>query len=58
MKILDNNLAEVMNGNKTAEAAAADIEEGWNEVTEDIGRDNQIKVWRQGVEAGLYVDKF
>ncbi len=57
MKILDNNLAEVMNGNKTAEQAAADIEDGWNDVTEDIGRDNQIDVWRKGVEAGLYVDK-
>jgi multiple sugar transport system substrate-binding protein len=58
MKILDNNLADVMNGNVTPEQAAANIEAGWNDVTEDIGRDNQIEVWRKGVEAGLYVDKF
>jgi len=58
MKILDNHLADVMNGNTTAEEAAEDIEDGWNDVTEDIGRDNQVRVWRQGVEAGLYVDKF
>ena len=35
MKILDNNLADVMNGNITPEEAAANIEEGWNDVTED-----------------------
>ena len=58
MKILDNNLADVMGGNITAEQAAKNIEEGWNDVTEDIGRANQIKAWRQGVEDGLYVDKF
>ena len=58
MKILDNNLADVMNANITAEEAAANIEDGWNDVTEDIGRDNQIEVWLKGVEAGLYVDRF
>jgi multiple sugar transport system substrate-binding protein len=58
MKILDNNLADVMNGNITPEEAAANIEEGWNDVTEEIGRENQIEVWRKGVEAGLYIDKF
>jgi multiple sugar transport system substrate-binding protein len=58
MKILDNNLSDVMNGNITAEQAAKKVAKGWNGVTEDIGRDNQIKVWRTGVEAGLYVDRF
>jgi multiple sugar transport system substrate-binding protein len=58
MKILDNNLADVMNGNITPEEAAANIEEGWNNVTEDIGRGNQIEVYRTGVEEGLYIDKF
>ena len=58
MKILDNNLADVMNGNLAAEKAAENIEERWNDVTEDIGRKEQIEVWRKGVEAGLYVDKF
>lgn len=57
-KILDNNLAEVMNGNLTAEEAAAKIEEGWNGVTEDIGREEQIPIWRKGVESGIYIDKF
>ncbi len=58
MKILDNNLADVMNGNITAAEAAANVEDGWNGVTEDIGRENQIDVWFKGVEAGLYVDHF
>ena len=58
MKILDNNLADVMGGNITAEQAAKNIEEGWNGVTDDIGRDEQIKVWRKGVDSGLYIDKF
>lgn len=58
MKILDNNLADVMNNNISAEEAAVNIEDGWNDVTEDIGRDNQIEVYRKGVEDGLYIDKF
>ncbi len=58
MKILDNNLAGVMNDNISAEDAAKKIEKGWNDVTEDIGRDNQIEVYAKGVAAGLYVDKF
>ena len=55
--ILDKHLASVMNGNITAEEAAALIEEGWNDVTEDIGRDYQIATWRSGVESGIYLDK-
>ena len=51
MKILDNNLADVMNGNITPEQAAKKIEAGWNNVTDDIGRKNQIAAWRKGVEA-------
>ena len=58
MKILDNNLTDVMSGNITAEKAAADIEKAWNAVTEDIGRKEQIAAWRKGVDAGLYVDRF
>ena len=56
--ILDKHLASVMNGNVTAEEAAALIEKGWNDVTEDIGRDYQIAAWRSGVESGIYLDKF
>jgi multiple sugar transport system substrate-binding protein len=58
MRILDNNLADVMNGNITAEAAAKKIEAGWNKVTDDVGRKSQIAAWRKGVADGLYVDKF
>ncbi|MBX6426589.1 MAG: extracellular solute-binding protein [Variibacter sp.] len=57
-KILDNNLADVMNDNISAEEAAKRIESGWNKVTDDIGRDSQIKVWRKGVEGGIYLDTF
>ena len=53
-KILDNNLADVMSGNVSAEEAAKRIESGWNQVTEDIGRDRQIKAWRTGVDTGMY----
>ncbi len=58
MKILDNNLADVMGSNIGAKEATENIEKGWNRVTEDIGRKNQVDVWRKGVNAGLYVDKF
>jgi ABC-type glycerol-3-phosphate transport system substrate-binding protein len=57
-KILDNNLADVMGGNITAEEAAKRITKGWDGVTEDIGRADQIKAWRSGVEGGIYIDKF
>jgi len=57
-KILDNNLAEVMNGNAKPEEAAKKVEAGWNRVTEDIGRANQIKAWKAGVDSGMYGAKF
>jgi multiple sugar transport system substrate-binding protein len=57
-KILDVNLADVMNKNITAEEAAKRIEASWNKVTSDVGRDNQIRIWRKGVEKGIYLDKF
>ena len=53
-KILDNNLADVMNGNIKPAEAAKRIETGWNKVTEDVGRKNQIASWRTGVETGMY----
>jgi multiple sugar transport system substrate-binding protein len=56
--VLDKSLALVMQGNLTAEAAAKEIETGWNKVTDDIGRQEQIKIWRSGVESGAYIDKF
>lgn len=56
--VLDKNLALVMQGNATAEDAAKRIETGWNKITEDIGRDTQIKAWRSGVASGAYIDQF
>ena len=53
-KILDNNLADVMNGNIVPEEAAKRIEAGWNRVTEDIGRKRQIASWRTSVDSGIY----
>ena len=57
-KLLDNSLADVMNNNISAEEAAKRIEAGWNKVTNDVGRDTQIRIWRKGVESGIYLDKF
>jgi multiple sugar transport system substrate-binding protein len=56
--VMDKNLALVMQGNISAEEAAKNIEEGWNKITEDIGRKRQIEAWRKGVESGAYIDKF
>jgi multiple sugar transport system substrate-binding protein len=56
--ILDKNLALVMQRNATAAEAAKNIETEWERVTEDIGRKNQIRAWRSGVESGAYIDKF
>jgi multiple sugar transport system substrate-binding protein len=56
--VFDKHLALVMQGNATAEEAAQKIEEGWNKLTDDIGRQEQIKLWRSGVESGMYIDKF
>jgi multiple sugar transport system substrate-binding protein len=56
--VLDKNLADVMNGNVSAEDAAKRIETGWNKVTNDVGRARQVQTWRQSVESGIYLDKF
>ena len=56
--VLDKNLTQVMQGNLTAEEAAKKIAEEWNEITDDVGRDSQIKAWRAGVEMGTYIDNF
>jgi hypothetical protein len=36
--VLDQNVALVMQGNISAEEAAKRLEDGWNSVTDDIGR--------------------
>ena len=56
--VMDKSLAQVMQGNIAPEEAAKQIEVGWNKVTDDVGRQEQIKTWRNGVESGAYIDKF
>jgi ABC-type glycerol-3-phosphate transport system substrate-binding protein len=56
--VLDQNLALVMQGNIPVEEAAKRIEEGWNKITDDIGRKSQVAAWRKSVESGAYIDKF
>ena len=56
--VLDKHLALVMQGNMPPEEATKKIEEGWNKVTDDLGRQEQMKLWRSGVESGMYLDKF
>jgi multiple sugar transport system substrate-binding protein len=55
---LDKHLASVMQGNIPAEEAARRIEADWNKITSDIGRDEQVRLWRSGVASGAYIDKF
>ena len=52
------SIRTVMQGNMPPEEATKKIEEGWNKVTDDMGRQEQIKLWRSGVESGMYLDKF
>lgn len=44
--ILDRELARFLAGDITAAEAVANIEEGWEEVTEDFGRDSQRTMYR------------
>ena len=56
--VLDKYLALVMQGTLSPEEAAKKIDEGWNKITDDLGRQEQIKLWRSSVESGMYVDTF
>lgn len=56
--VFDKHIALLLQGQATVEEAAKSIEDGWNKVTDDFGRQEQIKLWRSGVESGLYIDKF
>ncbi len=56
--VLDKYLALVMQGTISPEEGAKKIDEGWNKVTDDLGRQEQIKLWRSSVESGMYIDKF
>jgi len=44
--VLDRELARFLAGEITAEQAVANIEEGWEEITEDFGRDSQKSIYR------------
>jgi len=44
--ILDRELARFLAGDITAEQAVANIEEGWEEITDDFGRDEQAEIYR------------
>lgn len=44
--VLDRELARYLAGEITAEQAVANVEEGWEEITEDFGRDSQKSMYR------------
>ena len=48
----------VMQGNISAEEAAKRIEKDWKDITDDIGKKEQIEAWRKSVEQGSYITKF
>lgn len=45
--ILDRNLQEAAQGNKSAKEAMDDSAAGWDDVTDRLGRDKQAETWRQ-----------
>ena len=44
--VLDRELARFLAGDITAEQAVANIEEGWEEITEDFGREKQAEIYK------------
>ena len=48
--VLDTQLARYLAGEITVDEALANIEEGWEEITEDFGRDEQVEA--QGLALG------
>jgi len=44
--VLDRELARFLADEITAEEAAANIEAGWEEITEDFGRDSQVQMYK------------
>jgi multiple sugar transport system substrate-binding protein len=48
--VLDTEIARYLVGETTVDEAVKNIETGWEEVTEDFGRDSQIKF--QGLALG------
>jgi hypothetical protein len=48
----------VMQGSMSPEDAAQKIAAGWNQVTDDLGRQEQVQHWRRGVASGAYIERF
>jgi multiple sugar transport system substrate-binding protein len=44
--VLDRELARFLAGEITAEEALANVEEGWEEITEEFGRDEQLSMYK------------
>jgi multiple sugar transport system substrate-binding protein len=44
--VLDRELARFLADEITAEEAVANIEEGWEEITEDFGREEQLEIYK------------
>jgi multiple sugar transport system substrate-binding protein len=44
--VLDRELARYLAGEVTSEQALANIEEGWEEITEEFGRDGQLGMYK------------
>jgi multiple sugar transport system substrate-binding protein len=44
--VLDRELARFLAGEVTAEEALANVEEGWEEITEEFGRDEQAAMYK------------
>ena len=47
--ILDRELARFLAGEVTAEQALANIEAGWEEITEEFGRDGQLSMYKSSL---------
>ena len=44
--VLDRELARFIAGEITAEEAVANVEAGWEEITEDFGRESQAAIYQ------------
>ena len=44
--VLDTAVARLLAGEITVDQAAAEIETGWNEITEELGKDAQLAAYR------------
>ena len=47
--ILDSNLSSAMSGAKTPQQALDDTAAGWQQVTDRLGRDKQLKAYQEAI---------